>query len=163
MRYWKYATYLLYADDTVVFCNAKPEEISYLRVMLIIFQAISGLKPEGKQHLSHKWCFTNSGVGQTFCVMRWKIYLLYNLGCLWVQITQGTWNLGWHSWENWKKLALWQPQYLSLRGRLILINSVLNSLLTYVMPQFPMPSKVIRALGRMRRNYLWHGNKGQSI
>lgn len=30
-----------------VFCNAKPEQISYLRVMLIIFYAISGLEVTG--------------------------------------------------------------------------------------------------------------------
>lgn len=65
----------------------------------------------------------------------------------------------WYYWENRMKLALSKSQYLSLRGRLILIYSVLDSLLTYVMPKFPLPSKVIKALGRMRRNFLWHGNK----
>ena len=27
------------------------------------------------------------------------------------------------------------------------------------MPQFSMPSKVIKAVGTLRRNFLWHGNK----
>lgn len=35
--------HLLYADETVVFCEAKQEQICYLRVSLVIFEACSGL------------------------------------------------------------------------------------------------------------------------
>ncbi|WMV41703.1 hypothetical protein MTR67_035088 [Solanum verrucosum] len=49
-----------------------------------------------------------------------------------------------------KKLSGWKAQYLSLGGRLILINSVLDSLPTYVMSLFPIP---------LRRKFLWQGNK----
>ncbi|XP_060210356.1 uncharacterized protein LOC132637257 [Lycium barbarum] len=38
-----------------------------------------------------------------------------------------------------KRLATWQIQYLSLGGRLTLINSVLDSIPTYIMSLFPMP------------------------
>lgn len=40
-----------------------------------------------------------------------------------------------------KKLAIWKSQYLSLGGRVTLINSVLGSMRTW------------------RRNFLWQGNK----
>ncbi|KAG5598399.1 hypothetical protein H5410_029769 [Solanum commersonii] len=33
-----------YVDDTIVFCDAISEQISFLRLMLFIFEAISGLK-----------------------------------------------------------------------------------------------------------------------
>ncbi|XP_049391982.1 secreted RxLR effector protein 78-like [Solanum stenotomum] len=37
-------THLLCADDTVVFCEVKQEQICYLRVILVIFEAFSRLK-----------------------------------------------------------------------------------------------------------------------
>ena len=37
-------THLLYADDTVVFCEAEQEQVCYLRVILVVFEACSGLK-----------------------------------------------------------------------------------------------------------------------
>jgi len=58
-----------------------------------------------------------------------------------------------------KKLARWSAQYLSVGGRLILINSVLDSLPTYVMSLFPIPAKVVKKLDKLRRNFLWKSNK----
>ena len=40
-----------------------------------------------------------------------------------------------------------------------MINSVLDSLPTYVMSLFSIPAKVVEKLDRLRRNFLWHGNK----
>lgn len=38
-----------------------------------------------------------------------------------------------------RKLSRWKSQYLSLGGRLTLINSVLDALPTYMMSLFPIP------------------------
>lgn len=35
---------LLYADDTVIFCEAKEEQIRIIRVILLILEVVSGLK-----------------------------------------------------------------------------------------------------------------------
>lgn len=43
-------------------------------------------------------------------------------------------------------------------GRLILINSVLDSIPTYYMTLFPTPSSVIKKLERLRNSFLWEGN-----
>ncbi|WMV55139.1 hypothetical protein MTR67_048524 [Solanum verrucosum] len=58
-----------------------------------------------------------------------------------------------------KKLAIWKSQYLSLGGRVTLINSVLDSLPTYVMSLFPIPSRIVKVLDALRGNFLWQGNK----
>lgn len=58
-----------------------------------------------------------------------------------------------------KRLTLWKAQYLSLGGRVTLINSVLDSLPTYVMSLFPIPACVIKRLNKLRRDFLWKGNK----
>ncbi|WMV51176.1 hypothetical protein MTR67_044561 [Solanum verrucosum] len=58
-----------------------------------------------------------------------------------------------------RRLARWKAQYLSMGGRHTLINSVLDSLPTYVMSLFPLPPKVLKKLDKLRRDFLWHGCK----
>lgn len=58
-----------------------------------------------------------------------------------------------------KKLARWKTQYISLGGRLVLINIVLDSIHTYMMSLFALPERVKNRLEAMRRNFLCHGNK----
>ena len=48
---------------------------------------------------------------------------------------------------------------MSFGGRVTLINSVLDSIPTYVMSLFPIPDSVVNKLDRLRRNFLWKGNK----
>lgn len=55
-----------------------------------------------------------------------------------------------------KRLASWQRQYLSLRGRFILINGVLNSIPTYFMSLFPIAAKIQNQL-RQTQEYLLMG------
>lgn len=35
--------HLLYADDTVIFCEAKVEQVAYIRMTLVVFESVSGL------------------------------------------------------------------------------------------------------------------------
>ncbi|KAG5594579.1 hypothetical protein H5410_035811 [Solanum commersonii] len=58
-----------------------------------------------------------------------------------------------------KKLARWKSQYLSMGGRLTLINYVLDALPTYMMSLFPIPPGIINRLDSIRRKFLWQGNK----
>lgn len=62
-----------------------------------------------------------------------------------------------------KRLAQWKAQYLSLGGRVTLINSVLDSLPTYIMSLFHIPASVVKKLNRLRRDFLWKGNKERGI
>uniref|UniRef100_A0A0V0HG43 Putative ovule protein n=1 Tax=Solanum chacoense TaxID=4108 RepID=A0A0V0HG43_SOLCH len=45
-------THLQYADDTLIFCDADEEQLRYLRVILVLFEGMSGLHINwGKSHL----------------------------------------------------------------------------------------------------------------
>lgn len=54
-----------------------------------------------------------------------------------------------------KKLAMWKSQYPSPGGTLIFINDVLDSLPTYVMSLFTIPSIVVKKLEKLKRDFLW--------
>ncbi|XP_059301796.1 uncharacterized protein LOC132053699 [Lycium ferocissimum] len=60
------------------------------------------------------------------------------------------------------KLTSWKSQYLSLGGRLTLINSVLDALPTYMMSLLPIPRGIEKKINKVRREFLWHGNKDKS-
>lgn len=51
--------------------------------------------------------------------------------------------------------ASWKGRHLSLRGRITLINSVLNSLPIYYMSFPRIPGKVLKRLTKNRRDFLW--------
>lgn len=57
-----------------------------------------------------------------------------------------------------KRMNLSQLQYLSLVDKVTLISCPLDSIPTYFMSLFPIPSKVLEKLNKIRRNFLWEGN-----
>lgn len=58
-----------------------------------------------------------------------------------------------------KKLARWKSQHLTLGGRLTLIKSMMDALPTYMMSLFPIPKSIQKKINRLRRSFLWQGNK----
>jgi len=56
-----------------------------------------------------------------------------------------------------KKLACWKAKHLSYRGRLILLNSVLSSLLMFMMFFFEIPKGVLKKLNHYRSRFFWQG------
>jgi mannosylglycoprotein endo-beta-mannosidase len=50
-------------------------------------------------------------------------------------------------------------QFLSLAGRLQLVNSVISSLPTYYMCSLKLPITVIEIIDKHRKNYFWRGNE----
>ncbi|XP_039146809.1 uncharacterized protein LOC120284053 [Dioscorea cayenensis subsp. rotundata] len=55
------------------------------------------------------------------------------------------------------RLTSWKANYLSVGGRLTLINSVLTALPTYLMSIFRLPKWVVNRIDRLRRDFLWKG------
>lgn len=149
----------MYADDSLVFCDAKVDQIRHLRVILTIFEALSGL------HVN----WSKSSIIPVSQVPNIQS-LANNLGCqvgslptkymgmpLGANGTSiGIWNEVTERCE--KKLARWKSQNLSLGGWLTLINSVLEALPTYMMVAF-LSKRVTKKIDRMRRDFLWQGNK----
>ena len=65
--------------------------------------------------------------------------------------------------EKWKnalrkKLSSWKAKYLSYGGRLVLLNSVLNSLPMFMMSFFEIPKGVLKNLDHFRSRFFWQGS-----
>ncbi|KAG5591627.1 hypothetical protein H5410_042141 [Solanum commersonii] len=112
---------------------AKEDQIRYIRVILMILEAVSGLRIEQ---------FPTTYLGMPLGSNHKELLI-------WDEIIQ----------RPAKKVAIRKSQYLSLGGRQTLINTVQDTLPTYVMSLFPLPAKVLEKLDKLRRDFLWFGNK----
>jgi hypothetical protein len=56
-----------------------------------------------------------------------------------------------------RRLQSWGNKYISLGGRIVLINAVLNSLPVFFLSYLKLPVKVWREVTSIQRNFLWGG------
>jgi hypothetical protein len=149
-------SHLLFADDTLIFCEADPAHLFHLRSILIWFEATSGLRINlDKSELVQ--------VGEVPCLEA----LADILGCKTSKLPMKY--LGLPLGAKFKSKAIWNPIiekmerclagwkriYLSKGGRLTLIRSTLSNLPTYFLSLFPIPADVAARIEKIQRNFLW--------
>ena len=151
-------SHLLYADDTVLFCEANSEQLMYLGWTLMWFEVYSGLKinlskseiiPVGRvDHVEMLASELGCGVG--------------SLTTTYLGLPLGAPHKAMRVWDTIeeifrKRLASWKRQYISKEGRLTLIRSPLSSLPIYFLSLFRMPKLVCSKLEKIQRDFLWGG------
>lgn len=57
------------------------------------------------------------------------------------------------------RLALWKGKHFSLRGRVVMINFVLNSLPIYLFSFYKAPKVVLVEIEKIQRAFLWGGTR----
>ncbi|GKV46217.1 hypothetical protein SLEP1_g53216 [Rubroshorea leprosula] len=134
-------SHLQFADDTIFFREASEDNIGVIKSIMITFELVSGLKINfGKSQLM--------GVGVED---NWRNKMAYRLCCKERELPFKY--LGIPIGGNHKRVAMWQPmvesfkkklttwkgRYLSLGGRITLINSVLSSLPVFLMSVYLIP------------------------
>jgi hypothetical protein len=151
-------SHLLFAHDTIVFCDSAPEQVFHIRKVLSCFEAITGLHvnltksemvPVGvvdsMQPLADLLCCHIGALPM--------LYLGMPIGAQYKALN--VWNFVLEKIE--RRLANWQTLYLSKGGRLTLLKSILASFPTYFLSLFTIPISVAQRIEKLQRNFLWGG------
>ena len=155
-------SHLLFADDTLIFCDADPTQIANLRAILARFE-VSGLRINlGKSKLVPIGVVHNMdvlvgtlGCRQSSLPLK---YLGLPLGAKFKELL--IWNPILEKME--RRLVGWKRLYLSKGGKVTLIKSTLSSLPTYFLSLLPLPGKVANHMEKLQRDFLWSGISGDS-
>ena len=143
-------SHLLFANDTLIFCDANIDQMLILCMVLIWFEAVPGLKVNlGKSELVavgavHKMDLLVAILGCKQGSLPMK-YLGLPLGAKFKD--KSIWNPILEKME--RKLASWKKSYLSKGGRVTLIKSTLSNLPIYFLSLFPMLASVANRIARL--------------
>ena len=150
----------MFADDTTLFCDANEEQILHVRMLLLCFKTVTGLKVNAlKSEMVLIGEVSNVHVLAEFLGCRIgslpMTYLGMPLGTSHKSLT--VWNPILEKIE--RKLAGWKKMYLSKGGRLMLLKSTLSNLPTYFLSLFTIPTHVANKIERLQRDFLWGDSK----
>jgi hypothetical protein len=150
---------LQYADDTLCIGDPSVENLWALKAVLRGFELASGLRVN-----FWKSCLIGVNVSNDFLFMA-SDFLNCKIGTLpfkYLGLPVGanprlssTWAPMLDSIR--KRLGSWGNKYISLGGRIVLINAVLNSLPIFFLSFLKLPVKVWREVVRIQRKFLWGG------
>jgi hypothetical protein len=150
---------LQYADDTIFFIQDCLEGAINLKFILCLFENMSGLKINF--HKSEIYCL---GEAKEIEDMYADIFTcpVGNLPIKYLGVPIDNKKLNKKLWCSMmekmeKRLAGWQGRFLSLGGRLTLLNSCLSNVSLYMLSIYPIPKSVIRKVDIYSKRLLWQG------
>ncbi|GKU98552.1 hypothetical protein SLEP1_g11544 [Rubroshorea leprosula] len=155
-------SHLQYADDTILFGKATKENVWELKGILRAYELVSGLKINFNKSQLVGIGVEDAWLNKMSWVLSCKIGVL---PIKYLGITVGGSSKRTAFWKPLieifeRKLASWRGRYLSLGGRITLINSVLSSLPVFWMSMYMIPKGTILLLDKIRRKFLWGGAEG---
>lgn len=154
---------LLYADNALLFMKLDPNQARAIKITLSVFQHVSGLA----MNLDKSELLLTNVDGQT------ANELEQILGCklkpfpfTYLGIPLSDKKLPRSAYlpliEKMNvKLAGWAARFLSIAGRLVLLNSILSSMPMHYMSVIRLPEWVINEIDKIRRQFLWKGASEQ--
>jgi hypothetical protein len=143
-------SHLLFADDTIVFCDAAPAQVLHIRKVLSCFEAVTGLRVNlSKSEMVLVGVINDMSSLASILSCRVgalpMLYLGLPLGAPYKALS--VWNSILEKIE--RRLASWQSLYLSKGGRLTLLKSTLSSLPTYYLSLFTIPASVAQRIEKL--------------
>ena len=151
-------SHLLFADDTLLFCNADQHQLEYLHAVFSWFEAVLGLKINlSKSEMVHVGNVPH--IRDLVEILSCKVsalpmtYLGLPLGARFNSVS--IWDPILEKME--RRLVGWKRLYLSKGGKLTLLKSTLSNLPTYFLSLFHLSAGVAAKIERIQRNFLWSG------
>ena len=148
-------SHLLFAGDTIIFCEARKENLTFLSWILAWFEATSDLRINlAKSELIL--------VGEVEEIEEMAVELGCRVGSLpnvYLGLPLGAQHKAPSMWDGVeermrRRLALWKRQYISKGKRITLIKSTLASMPIYQLSLFQMPKIIARRLEKLQRDFL---------
>jgi hypothetical protein len=156
-------SHLQYADDTLCVGETTVENLWALKAILRGFELASGLKV-------NFWKSNIMGVNVSQDFMRLSsIFLNCRVGSIpfkYLGLPVGANPRKASTWEPLvqslrKRLGGWTNRFVSLGGRITLLNSVLNAIPIFYLSFIKIPVKVWKSIKRIQREFLWGGRGGR--
>jgi hypothetical protein len=154
-------SHLQYADDTLFIGDACVENLWRVKAILKWFELMSGLKVNfGKSRLM------GIGLDDSFFTVA-SNFLNCKLGrfpFIYLGLPVGANQMKEATWEPVikvlkRRLHSWKNRFVSLGGRVILINSVLAAVPLFYLSFLKIPTKVWKKIVSIQRNFLWEGGQ----
>jgi hypothetical protein len=156
-------SHLQYADDTLCVGEASICNLWALKAILRGFELVSGLKV-------HFWKSNLMGVNVSDHFLRVASAFLNcridSIPFKYLGLPVGasprrasTWDPLINSLK--KRLGSWNNKYVSLGGRIVLLNSVLNAIPIFYLSYMKIPVVVWKKILRIQREFLWGGRRGK--
>jgi hypothetical protein len=153
---------LQYADDTLFIGEARVENLWAMKAILRWFELVSGLKVNfSKSRLigvNVASSFMEGAANFLNCTIGTIPFVYLGLPIGANPRLSSTWDPVVKTIE--KRLSSWKNRYVSLGGRVVLINSILASIPVFYLSFLKLPSKVRKIIVRIQRNFLWGGAAG---
>jgi hypothetical protein len=154
-------SHLQYADDTLFLGEASMANLWSLKTILRCFELASGLKVNfAKSYVMG----VNVGAGFLGLAERFLHCRVGSVPFTYLGLPVGanprlerTWQPLLQLLES--RLGSWGNRYVSLGGRVVLLNSVLNAIPIFYLSVMKMPTKVWKHIVRLQREFLWGGTK----
>jgi hypothetical protein len=156
---------LQYADDTIFLIKDDLEGARNLKFILCLFEQMSGLKINF--HKSEIFCL-GEAVDKEFwyadiftCPSNCLPMKYLGVPIDDKKLCKSLWLPTVEKVE--KKLGAWQGKFLSLGGRLVLINSSLTNVPLYMLSMYKAPKFIVKNIDIFRKRLLWQGGDTKKI
>ncbi|CAI0556305.1 unnamed protein product, partial [Linum tenue] len=151
-------THLLYANDTIIFCDADEDQVMNILATIICFQTVTGLRINVEKSKMHPIGSVDNpdrlaamfGCGWSYLP---TVYLGLPLGASPNSVS--VWNPVLTRFQS--RLEGWRGKFLSLGGRLTLASSVLSSQPLFLGSICKAPKSVIGKMEKSLRRFIWSG------
>jgi hypothetical protein len=154
-------THLFFADDSLLFCRAKNEEITHIKNIIATYQNASGqLVNANKSEImfsKHVSEDVKDSIQESLAMQKVEHFSKYlgmptYIGRSKNQFFQFIQD------KIWKKLKGWKEKNLSFAGRATLIKAVAQAIPTYIMSSFLLPKGLCDHMESLISNFWWGSN-----